>query len=235
MDSVNLLSIMAIAFFGSFGHCIGMCGGIVLAYTANKIDKNSSKISQSIFHIIYSLGRVLTYVTLGAIFGYLGGVAMFNNMANGTLNIIAGVFMLLSGLSLVGKIKFLTSIEYSISNSNFYKNFFKKILLSKTLFSFFILGMLNGLIPCGFVYFFAITAASTGDALYGAIVMLIFGISTIPALFSFGLIAGLFSSGKFKNIMIKIASIAIIVYGVFTIYNGYEYLVDPLKTVQQCH
>jgi len=123
MDSINLLTIVSIAFLGSFGHCVGMCGGIVLAYSTIKIEPASSKVSKTIAHLLYNFGRVLTYTVLGAIFGAIGGVATFSNKANGVLLIIAGVAMILAGLSLMGKIKFLTVIEHSISSSNFYKNF----------------------------------------------------------------------------------------------------------------
>ena len=173
METLNLLTIVSIAFLGSFGHCIGMCGGIVVAYSTIKVDTKSSKVSQSFAHLLYSFGRVLTYTLLGAIFGTLGGVVVFSNNANGTLLIVAGVLMILAGLSLMGKIKFLTLIEHSFSSSPMYQKAFKSVLNSKSMSSFFILGMLNGLLPCGFVYFFAITAASTADPLYGALVMAI--------------------------------------------------------------
>jgi len=235
MDTINLLTIISIAFLGSFGHCIGMCGGIVLAYSSIKIEPQSSKVSKSIAHLLYNLGRVLTYTILGAIFGALGGVATFSNTANGILLIIAGVAMVLAGLSLMGKIKFLTVIEHSISSSSFYKNSFQKILHSKSNMSFFLLGMLNGLLPCGFVYFFAITAASTASPLYGALVMFIFGISTIPAMFSLGFLSSLASATSFRNMMMSLSSVAVIVYGLFTLYNGYDYLTNPLRTILQCH
>ncbi|MDD3506225.1 MAG: sulfite exporter TauE/SafE family protein, partial [Sulfurimonas sp.] len=171
METVNILSIISIAFLGSFGHCIGMCGGIVLAYSTIKIDPKSSKVSQSRAHLLYSFGRVFTYSILGAIFGTLGGVVTFSNTANGVMLLVAGIAKVLAGLSLMGKIKFLTLIEHSFSSSSLYKDLFKKVLNSKSNFSFFILGMLNGLLPCGFVYFFAITAASTASPIYGALVM----------------------------------------------------------------
>ncbi len=235
MDTVNLLTIISIAFLGSFGHCIGMCGGIVLAYSAVKIEPASSKVSKTIAHLLYNFGRVLTYTILGALFGAIGGVATFNNTANGTLLIIAGIAMILAGLSLMGKIKFLTVIEHSISSSNFYKKSFQSILHSKSNSSFFILGMLNGLLPCGFVYFFAITAASTASPLYGALVMFIFGISTIPAMFSLGFLSSLASATSFRNMMMSLSSVAVILYGAFTVYNGYDYLTNPLRTLLQCH
>ncbi|HIP14380.1 MAG TPA: sulfite exporter TauE/SafE family protein [Sulfurimonas autotrophica] len=235
MDTVNLLTIVTIAFLGSFGHCIGMCGGIVLAYSTIKIEPASSKVSKTIAHLLYNFGRVLTYTILGALFGAIGGVATFSNTANGTLLIIAGVIMILAGLSLMGKIKFLTLIEHSLSSSNFYKKSFQAILHSKSNTSFFILGMLNGLLPCGFVYFFAITAASTASPLYGALVMFIFGISTIPAMFSLGFLSSLASATSFRNMMMSLSSVAVILYGAFTIYNGYDYLTNPLRTLLQCH
>ena len=235
MDTVNLLTIISIAFLGSFGHCIGMCGGIVLAYSSIKIEPASSKVSKTIAHLLYNFGRVLTYTILGALFGAIGGVATFNNTANGTLLVVAGIAMILAGLSLMGKIKFLTVIEHSISSSNFYKKSFQSILHSKSNTSFFILGMLNGLLPCGFVYFFAITAASTASPLYGALVMFIFGVSTIPAMFSLGFLSSLASATSFRNMMMSLSSIAVILYGTFTVYNGYDYLTNPLRTILQCH
>ncbi len=235
METVNILTIISIAFLGSFGHCIGMCGGIVVAYSTIKIDPASPKLSQSAAHLLYSFGRVFTYMILGAIFGALGGVVLFSNTANGILLIVAGVAMILAGLSLMGKIKFLTIIEHSFSSSSVYKKAFKSILNSKSNSSFFILGMLNGLLPCGFVYFFAITAASTADPLYGALVMAIFGMSTIPAMFGVGFLSSLASATSFRNMMMSLSSVAVILYGTFTIYSGYEYINNPLKTLRDCH
>jgi uncharacterized protein len=235
VDTVNVLAIISIAFLGSFGHCIGMCGGIVLAYSSIKIEPQSSKVSKSVAHLLYSFGRVFTYTILGAVFGALGGVVTFSNTANGALLIFAGIVMILAGLSLMGKIKFLTVIEHTFSSSSMYKNAFKSILNSKSNFSFFVLGMLNGLLPCGFVYFFAITAAATASPLYGALVMFIFGVSTIPAMFGLGFLSSMASATSFRNMMMSLSSVAVILYGGFTLYNGYDYLTNPLRTVQKCH
>lgn len=235
METISILSIMTIAFLGSFGHCVGMCGGIVMAYSSTKIGNEWSKTKQTLAHISYSLGRVLTYTMLGVLFGFLGGVIAFSNTTNGLLLLLAGTFMVLAGLSLIGKIKFLTVIEHSVSKSSWYQKSFRSLLHSGTLFSFFLLGMLNGLLPCGFVYFFAITAASTADPFWGGVVMFIFGISTIPALFSLGFFVGLFKQSGFRNIMIKFASIAVILFGIYTLYSGYDYLTNPNKSILECH
>jgi len=235
MEAIDFLSIVTIAFLGSFGHCIGMCGGIVIAYSSTKVQQGWSKTQQSVSHLLYSLGRILTYSILGAVFGAVGGVVTFSNTANGVLWFVAGIAMLLTGLSLLGKIKFLTLIEHSFSKSTWYQQNFRMLISSQTFTSFFLLGMLNGLLPCCFVYFFAITAASTADPLYGALVMVIFGISTVPALFSLGFFVGLFKQSGLRNIMMKLAAISVILYGSYTIYNGYIYLVSPEKTILERH
>lgn len=225
MENISLLSIITIAILGSFGHCVGMCGGIVIAYSSTKVQSNWNKNKQTLSHILYSLGRVVTYTILGALFGFLGSVTTFNSTTNGLFLIFTGLIMLLVGLSLFGKLKFLTLIEHSVSKQVWYQKSFKKLIASNSLMSFYLLGMLNGLLPCGFVYFFAITAASTGSALYGALVMLIFGLSTIPALFSLGFFVGLFKQSEFRNLMIKLASIAVILYGIYIIYLGSKYFI----------
>nr|WP_252981641.1 sulfite exporter TauE/SafE family protein [Aliarcobacter butzleri] len=172
---------------------------------------------------------------LGALFGFVGGVVSFDNLTSGILLLITGVLMVLVGFSLLGKIKFLTILEHSCSKSSLYQKTFKSLLSSESLFSFYLLGMLNGLLPCGFVYVFAITAASTGSAFWGAFVMFIFGLSTIPALFSLGFFIGLFKQSNLRDLFIKIASILVIIFGIYIAYKGYEYIIDPTKTILNCH
>ncbi len=109
------------------------------------------------------------------------------------------------------------------------------MLNSEFLGSFYILGLLNGLLPCGLVYFFAITAASTANILSGALVMLIFGLSTIPAMFSLGFFIGFFRQTAIRNSLMKLATISVLLYGGYTIYNGYEYITNPDITLLDCH
>ncbi|NQV50906.1 MAG: sulfite exporter TauE/SafE family protein [Candidatus Marinimicrobia bacterium] len=235
METVDLISIITIAFMGSFGHCIGMCGGIVIAYSTAGLEKERSRGRQAIAHLLYSLGRITTYSVLGAIFGMLGGVVVFNHTTNGLLWIVAGTAMILAGLALMGKLPLLKLFEKSFSSSKWYQEQFRTLLQSDSIFGFYMLGMLNGLLPCGFVYFFAITAASTASPVYGALVMFVFGLSTIPALFSLGFFVGLFKRLKFRHTMTQLASLSVIGYGIFTLYNGYQFLVQPARTILECH
>lgn len=221
MESINLFAIISVALLGSLGHCIGMCGGFIVAYSSAKIDPKSSKISQFFSHLFYSLGRVSSYTVLGAIFGYIGSVISFSKTSTGYLYFGIGILMVLMGFSLMGKIRFLTSLECSISNDGLVKKIFSLLIHSKSYFSFYGLGVLNGLLPCGLVYFFAISAAATGSVFWGAVTMFIFGVSTVPVLLGFGFIIGFLKSSGFREIMIKVASLVIIAYGIYISYEGF--------------
>lgn len=234
MDAVDIFSIVSIAFLGSLGHCIGMCGGIVIAYSSTKIEGGSTRSLQALAHIIYSAGRITTYAMMGIVFGAIGGVVSFSNTAIATLTIITGIFMVLTGLSIVGKLKFLTLLEHSFSKSGWYQRVFRSVLQSKSLNSFYILGLLNGLLPCGLVYFFAVAAASTGSPFWGGFVMFMFGVSTVPSLFALGFFSGLFTRSGFRKGMMTLASIIVIAYGTYTIYRGYRFIENPDKSLLNC-
>jgi len=234
MDNISILSIIAVAFLGGFGHCLGMCGGIVIAYSSTKIDPKWHKLYQGAAHLTYSLGRITTYMIIGAVFGAIGGVVSFSATAIAVLTILAGVFMILAGLSIAGKLQFLTLLEHSFSRSKWYQKTFREILQTQSLYSFYLLGMLNGLLPCGLVYFFAVTAASTGSALWGAIVMLIFGLSTVPALMGLGFFTSIFTHTQLRKTMMNLAAIVVVLFGLYTIYRGYDFIRHPEKSLLNC-
>ncbi len=234
MDLVNFYVIISVAFLGSLGHCVGMCGGFIVAYTAAKIDSSRGKIYQFICHFLYNLGRITSYAIIGAFFGFLGSIFVFDHISMGILNLIIGIFMFFMGLSLMGKINFLTSIEFSLAGSSFVKKLFSTLIHSKTLPSFFFLGMLNGFLPCGLVYFFAASAASTGSPFWGGIVMLVFGLSTVPVLLGLGFVVGSLKSSNFRKVMIQMASFVIIVFGIYMIYKGYWFITNPNATYHDC-
>jgi len=229
MEHIDFIIILSTAFLGSVGHCIGMCGGIVVAYTSSKIDPKSAYIQQTASHLAYNFGRVTTYTILGAIIGTIGSVIAFTPTTKGVLFVITGVLMVLAGLSLVGNIKFLNSAEWSVSKYPWYQKSFKKLINSQSYGSFYLLGMLNGIIPCGLVYSFAIFAASTASPLGGALVMATFGLATIPALFFLAFLTKFLQKGNLRNIMMKLAALLVILYGVMTLYKGYNFIAHPDK------
>ncbi len=227
MESADLLTIFIVALLGSVGHCIGMCGGFVLAYSTSKIEAGRSKVFQSFAHTLYSLGRISAYMLIGAAFGYLGSAIGFTLTSKGILFIIIGILMVLIGISLSGKLRFLTLIEHSLAQSKVFKKLFKIVIQSKSLPSFYVMGVLNGLIPCGLVYFFATASVASGSAFMGAVVMGIFGLATVPALFILGMLSSFISQMSWRKHVLMIASVIIALYGVYTGFKGFMMIQNP--------
>lgn len=229
MESLDLWTIFLVALLGSVGHCIGMCGGFVVAYSTAKIDPERTKYFQSLAHTLYSAGRIVSYMFIGAIFGYLGSAITFSLGAKGVLFIVIGLLMVLIAFSLSGKLKFLTVIEHSIVQTPLFKKLFQSVIRSKSLPSFFYMGVLNGLIPCGLVYFFATAAIASGSAVMGAVVMAVFGLATVPALFILGMVSTMISQMTWRKHVMSVAAVLIALYGGYTGYKGYLMIYHPEK------
>lgn len=193
-----------------------------MAYSSAKIDVSTSKTRQFISHVMYNLGRVSAYVFLGMFFGSLGSVFFFSSQSSGYFYFVIGLVMVLMGLSMWGKLKFLTSLESSIAFNSTVKKLFSRLIHSKSFWSFYGLGVLNGFLPCGLVYFFLASATATGSWFWGGVTMAIFGLSTMPSLIGIGFIIGFLKGSGFREIMIKFASFVIIGYGLYMAYLGYS-------------
>jgi len=235
MNNIEFLAIISFALVGSIGHCIGMCGGFIVTYTTAKIKPEDSKLKQATYHLLYNFGRVTTYTLLGALFGGFGALWEVTPLTRAIMFFVAGVLMIVMGFSFAGKLKFLNSIEVPIAHYSWFKKIFTDQIASPTPKSFFILGFINGLVPCGLVYAMLVTAITTGSIFYGALVMFIFGIFTIPSLFSFAFIVGLFAQQKFRSIMIQLAAITLVLFGSWTLYKAYlqlDYYLNVPKVTQ---
>ncbi len=199
-----------------------MCGGFVMAYSSAKIIPSASSSHQLLIHLIYNIGRVSSYTVLGMLFGFFGSIFTLSSQSSGYFYFITGIVMVLMGFSLMGKIKFLTSLESSIAFNPSIKQLFSRLIHSKSYWSFYGLGMLNGFLPCGLVYFFLASAATSGSFVWGGLIMLIFGLSTLPALLGLGFMVGFLHGSGLREVMIKIASLIIIGYGLYMAYLGYS-------------
>jgi sulfite exporter TauE/SafE len=216
MNALSLTAIALTALLGSFGHCIGMCGGFVAALAAGKIGAGAAPSRQFVFQLIYHSGRITSYAGLGAICGLIGASISVSATAQGVLLFFVGLIMMAMGASLWGKFGFLNLIESSAGSRNWSKNAYSYLIKSNSISSFYLLGALNGLIPCGLVYVFLAYAASGGSAGYGALIMVIFGVCTLPALIGFGFVASLA-----RDLMMKAAALLVAGYGVYLCWRGY--------------
>jgi uncharacterized protein len=165
-------------------HCLGMCGPIALAIPLNRSSKSTMLFGMLQYHI----GRVLVYAILGYIVGYIGmGIKLFGVLQ--AISIIAGIGIIIYAWR---KKLFKTSSSSSSINQKITSSFSKnmgKIMRSESPLKLFLLGALNGLLPCGMVYTALITAVVLGTPLLSATSMLAFGLGTLPGLVAFSVFA----------------------------------------------
>jgi uncharacterized protein len=208
--------ILAAFFVGLVGslHCIGMCGPIAIALPV----PDSNNLSFFTGRILYNLGRVFTYSFLGAILGLLGGrIALAG--AQQVVSIILGVVVIVAVL-LPQKYKNYFAQHPAIQQlAQPLKSNIGMLFKKGTFSAMFLIGILNGFLPCGLVYVALAGAIASGDAISGAAVMILFGLGTVPAMFA----ASVF--GKFINIGIrtkirKAVPVLAILLGVIFILRG---------------
>lgn len=217
-------------------HCVGMCGPLISMMPYNRNSRWSFFISKSANH----LGRLTTYSALGLLFGLMGqGIAAAGFQQ--WLSIISGLAILTmvfwpkkwNQFSPKGKI---------FSFTNWVKTKFASLLKQNSPQKLYLLGVLNGLLPCGLLYIALAASISTGNTLKGAAFMLLFGLGTVPAL----AIVGIFSHAlkqrynrgffKFTRILLVLTAFLLILRGSNL---GIPYLSPKLNTEKMemdcCH
>lgn len=221
LANADIISLFAIALSASFSHCYAMCGGIVLAYSQGLQGGFAKKIAG---HLLYNFGRISTYCIIGVACAYLGAKFSISDAARGGIFIIVGFLMILFGVGYFCKPKILFFLEPNMGNFSLFKKAFGFFIKRKSVFSVYFLGLLNGAIPCGIVYFFAMNAAIS-DSILGAVkIMLIFGIATMIPMLILGVFSSILTLTKFKNIIMKISAILIVLFGIWTIFRGFGIL-----------
>lgn len=220
LENASLVYMFVTALIMAFSHCFAMCGGIVLAYSQVKRSFFTSIFS----HLLYSLGRISTYVVLGVVCAYIGNKIAISIPSKAGIFILVGIFITLVGIGYLFLPKILFFLEPNIGNIGVFRAFFNFIFKRRSLWGIYILGILNGLLPCGMVYTFAASAAISGSMLEGAKIMLIFGVATLVPMFLLGICSSLLIITRYKNIISKISSILIIFFGIYTISKGFRIL-----------
>ncbi len=196
MNELTLLSMFLLGILGT-GHCIGMCGPLVIAFPVRVGGFGS--------HLFYHLGRILTYVMIGALMGGLGaGLAQIAAATGGSYpawmagiqlgaSVLAALFLLIFGLARLGVVGEPGWMDLaSPSRIPGFRNVIKSPFPKKRQLEMLLLGMMMGFLPCGLSYAAFTRSLSAGGAFSGAVLVLAFGLGTLPGLLLLGTgIAGL--------------------------------------------
>ncbi|MCF6298789.1 MAG: sulfite exporter TauE/SafE family protein [Thiomicrorhabdus sp.] len=221
MDPI-LITALIVGFLGGV-HCLGMCGGVVGALTFSLEPKVQSSWWRMLpYQVAYNLGRLSSYVVIGGLFGFLGAsigsLATFLPIQQG-LQVVAGVFMIALGLYLGGWWFGLVVIERA--GQAIWKKispYTARLTAVKTLPQAWLYGLIWGWLPCGLVYSMLIMAMSSGSAMDGALVMLAFGLGTLPNLLLMGVFAFYFTKLA-RNLWVRrFAGFSVISMGVWQLY-----------------
>jgi plastocyanin domain-containing protein/sulfite exporter TauE/SafE/copper chaperone CopZ len=203
---VTYLVLFVIGLFTSL-HCIGMCGGIMLSQSMPA--KGTGTLESFLPSLSYNTGRVLGYTTLGGVVGALGSVLSLSIGFMAGIAILAGIFMILMGLNMAGLTLFRNYLRIPLP-------IFSLLPKAKTPF---VVGLLNGLMPCGPLQTMQLYALGTGSAILGASAMLVFSLGTVPLMLSFGTITGFFSKNSTKRIL-KLSGVLVVVLGMIMTNRG---------------
>jgi len=231
-------------------HCVAMCGGISLSQSVRTIqDAAESGPSRRkalsigtevpprgalnqrgkglVPGLLYNGGRVVSYTVIGGLVGALGSVFSFSPAVKGAIAGAAGLFMLYLGLKMLGLIP--ASLYLSRLMPKTLRQKAARARFSMTSGRPFVVGLLNGLMPCGPLQTMQLYALGTGSLFAGALSMFVFSLGTVPLMFSFSLAASLLPR-RFLPTMVKASAVLVMFLGVVTFSRAASLAGIPLPS-----
>ncbi len=229
---MELLSGLTIAFvtgvISSFGHCLGMCGGIVAIYsarqaaTAEAVGAKPGMLARAGSLLPVHAGRITTYTFLGALVGFassllseMGGLVGLQ----GGFSILVGILMAIIALSLMGVLPSIETVLAAATRGIAPMQRMRGLFGQHSIWANILLGILWGMLPCGLVFAMLVVAAGAQSVWGGALTMLVFGLGTIPTLLGFGLAANMLSPQLRGRLQI-FAGVLILLFALQTILRG---------------
>src|SRR5437016_5554171 len=218
MTQYLLLFLAGVA--GSF-HCVGMCGGFACAMGS---DPRGPVVTLR-RHLVYNLGRVMTYCFLGALVGYLGvllvghgGESTPASLAQRALAVVSGLLMVFIGLQFFGFFRRFSPGLTGVGGELLVPAL-RELLKTSGIAAPLAFGVLNGFLPCPLVYAFAAQAAASAGALPGFLTMASFGLGTFPAMLLMGGV-GRMLAPAWRQRGVWLAGSCILLLGLITLGRG---------------
>ena len=239
---VELGLIAALGFLGSFGHCAGMCSPIAVAFSLStqvrtqETENNSRSRWQHVaFHLWLNLGRLLSYILVGAVIGGLGSVLVAGGQVAGvgsglrrSMALFTGGLLIVLGLrqvapQLLPKLPLLHPLQGALHNK--LQQAMTATAKHQAWWTPALLGLAWGLIPCGFLYVAQIKAAETGSLTNGAATMMAFGVGTLPVMIGVGASSAWLSRDRTSQLF-QFGGWITLLIGVLTLMRTGDVMVD---------
>ena len=215
-EPLTLLSAFMIGLLGST-HCIGMCGGIANALAFSNASSTKNRLFYPLF---YNIGRILSYAIIGIIAGSLGFTInqLLGPQGGVILRTITGLIMIALGLYLAGwwlGLRYLEQVGAKVWLK--ISPLTRKLLPINSTRQALNLGLLWGFLPCGLVYSTIALATFSGQWYQGGLLMLSFGLGTMPTMLVISSTSQQLSTFITKKKIRMIAGILVILFGLWTI------------------
>lgn len=206
-------SALGIGLVGSL-HCIGMCGPIAVALP----NVQDTRLRYTLGRIAYNLGRTLTYALLGLACGFVGQTIMVGDYQQ-SLSIALGVLILLAVFT---PSKYTQKLVGNAGHSKLIsrlRGLWSRMFGRSSIGALFVVGVLNGFLPCGLVYLALAGSLATGAPVKGAIYMALFGLGTLPVMLAISIL-GTMVGVKFKRHLRRLLPAAAVFLAVLFILRG---------------
>ncbi|MBD8200209.1 sulfite exporter TauE/SafE family protein [Pseudomonas viridiflava] len=221
LDLIPLLfSALVLGLLGG-GHCLGMCGGLMGALTLTIPREQRARRMQLL--MAYNLGRIISYAIAGFLSGLVGW-AVANSPGATTLRVVAALLLIAMGLYLAGWWSGLTRIErLGRGLWRYLQPFATRLLPISSIPRALLLGALWGWLPCGLVYSTLLWAASQGNAIDSALLMLAFGLGTWPVLLATGLAAERTTALLRRRSVRTAGGVLVMLFGLWTLPGPHQH------------
>lgn len=235
------------------GHCVGMCGPIVLAYSLQLRAATSGNGTLALpvtvhlpAHLAYNFGRVLMWTFLGALLGLAGALLGSLLPAQRFVSIAGGLGMIFFGAGKFGLLPALQPLKgaYALPAKDggrvvsMYRRIFQMLIAERSVQGKFALGLANGFLPCGFSFAMLAKAAASSSMSNGAMTMFSFGLGTIPALLLVGTLSTKWNA-KQRRWGEAMAAVLVMAMGVLLVLRGFgwhpPFLPMPGGTIKHHH
>ena len=200
-------------------HCIAMCGGINLSQCVPQGQRGGA--SAFLPALLYNLGRVISYTAIGFLLGFVGlligggsGTGVPTPL-QGVLKLLAGVLMVIMGVNMLGLFPWLRRLAIRPPKFLAAKTGTQKAKSRRPL----VVGLLNGLMPCGPLQSMQIVALASGNPLTGALSMFLFSLGTVPLMLGLGSLVSALGK-KFTQSVMTVGAVLVVVLGLAMLSQG---------------
>ncbi|WP_126446027.1 sulfite exporter TauE/SafE family protein [Sulfuricystis multivorans] len=207
------------------GHCLGMCGGLVSAFFLKLNARGPWP------YLGYHTGRIAVYATIGLIAALLGSALVSTGrlgLAQGALQIVAGLIVILLGLDLLGLAPIRNA--FGFAPLSWLRRQFMTATQKGPIVGSLIGGAINGLMPCSMTLAMAVKATTAPTPPEGMLLMLAFGAGTLPSMLSASLLFGKLGPAL-RGGLLKAAALTVIALGVSTFWQGLRYFLVMSRLV----